>query len=238
MLMGVFLRFLFPWACAGCRTPLETLEDSGFCGECWLDLPRIQDLVCRSCGIPLKEGGSLCFACRQEPLRLMVRAAVSYNGPIASAVHRFKYTGRKSLAGPFGTLLRYAWHQFPELQPVDTLIPVPLHRSVQRQRGFNQAQILAMALSQWVNCPVLKGALIRTRRTRPQYKLSRPERRQNMREAIALVRTREGTFAAKGRHILLIDDVCTTGATLQSCATALRRAGAASVKALVLARDL
>jgi ComF family protein len=214
------------------------LEDTGFCGRCWLSIPRIQGFVCRSCGVPLKDGGSRCYACRHGPPAILIRAAAEYRGVIAPAIHRFKYAGRKSLARPLGALLRYAWTQYPELRDVHGLVPVPLHRSQEKARGFNQAELLAQELTGEAAAPVLP-LLVRTRMTKSQVDLNRSDRRDNMRAAFNLQPLAPDVQERiQGLSFLLIDDVCTTASTLAECARVLRQAGARSVKALVLARDL
>ena len=235
---GRLLRFFLPWACAGCRGALLSTDDQGFCGRCWLSVPRIQGLVCQACGVPLKDGGLRCYPCRQAPPPLLVRAATEYRGVIPPAIYRFKYAGRKSLAGPLGALLRFAWERSPELGGVQGIIPVPLFRTVEQARGFNQAELLAARLAAGAALPLLP-LLVRTRRTRSQYELNRAERRDNVRSAFALhPYMASRTALLKDRAFLLVDDICTTASTLAECALALRRAGVKSVKALVLARDL
>ena len=232
------LRFFLPWACAGCRRALGSLEDTGFCGSCWLSIPRIQGLVCLACGIPLKDGGRFCYACRQDPPALMIRAATEYHGVMRPAVHRFKYAGRKSLYQPLSVLLRQAWSQYPEIRDVQALVPVPLHRNHEKARGYNQAELLTQALARETGLPVLP-LLIRHRATRSQVELNRLNRRENVRSAFSLQPLSPDRISIfKGLSFLLIDDVCTTASTLRECAVVLRRAGAGPVKALVLARDL
>ncbi len=232
------LRFFLPWACAGCRTPLAGLDDQGFCGHCWLSIPRIQGLVCQACGIPLKFGGFRCHSCRQRSPPLLVRAATEYRGSIPSAVFRFKYAGRKSLAKSLGTLLRYAWNHSPELHNVQGVIPVPLYPKNERVRGFNQAELLASQLASDIGLPLVP-LLIRSRKTPSQTELNRSERRDNVRAAFTLQPlTAAQREILHGRSFLLVDDVCTTTSTLAECARVLRRGGAGAVKALVLARDL
>jgi ComF family protein len=234
-LLTEFLRFALPWACAGCRTPLETAHDSGFCPHCYLKIPRIDGLVCRYCGLPLPEGGRSCFTCRTEPPRILIRAATEYSGPVRPAVHRYKYAGRKSLTGTFTGLLESAWIRYPELEPVDAIVAVPIHRRTLRERGFNQAGLLADALSMRLDVPYLKDVLLRTRRTRPQFSLGRNARRTNVSDAFGFIGM---AGSLKRLNVLLIDDVSTTAATLCECAKALQIGRPKSIKALVLARDL
>jgi len=233
-LLKYTLRFFLPWACVGCRSALLCLDDEGFCGRCWLKLPRIQGWVCQYCGLPLPDGGEICYSCRHMPLSVIVRAATEYKGSMPAAIHRFKYFGRKTLAVPFGRLLQSTLTRYAELQPLEGLVPVPLYKGGQRIRGFNQAQALAENLARFEGIPVLSCILSRKRSTTPQYRLDKPARQENMHGAFEV----SSDNGVRGMHLLLIDDVCTTGATLQECARVLRRAGAASVKALVLARDL
>jgi len=236
--LAPLLRFFLPWACAGCRSPLESLEDHGFCGPCWLAIPRIQGFICRKCGIPLKDGGNHCYGCREAPPNHLIRAATEYRGVISSALYRFKYGGRKTLAQPFGLLLRYAWEHLPELHDIQGIIPVPLHPKNERLRGFNQAELLANQLADCIGRPMLP-LLIRTRKTRSQTELNRLKRRDNMRSAFALhPYANSKKEALLGRSFLLVDDVCTTASTLGECAGVLSRAGIRTVKSLVLARDL
>ncbi len=229
------LRFFLPWACAGCRKPLETLEDSGFCGRCWLSIPRIEGLVCQACGLPLRDGGELCFPCHNEPPSLQIRAAALYRHPLQNAIHRFKYRGRKSLSPLFRLLMESAWNHYPELRDVELLVPIPLHRTTAHDRGYNQAELLAQGLSSITALPV-KNLLLRTRKTTPQFRLSKPKRLANLQSAFSLHPAADLT-STKRKHVLLIDDVCTTGATLMECAKVLKQADIGSVKALVLSRD-
>ena len=228
------LKILLPWACAGCRRTLDCVDDQGFCGPCWLSIPRIYDLVCQKCGVPLPDGGALCFNCKHEPPRILIRAATEYKGIIPTAIYRFKYAGRKTLAPALSRLLEGAWNYFKELQTSDLLIPVPLHQSNKHHRGFNQAELLAIHLSSTIGRPVLSNTLSRTRKTKPQYRLGKEERRKNIIDSFSF----KGSLdLVKGKRILLIDDICTTGSTFNECAKILRKVGAQNVCALALARD-
>jgi ComF family protein len=201
-----------------------------------LHLPRIQGWICAFCGTPLKDGGNCCFTCRRSPSKILIRAATVYQGAIRNAIHRYKYAGRKGLGIPLATLLYGAWTRWPELRPIDALVPVPLHRTSYRQRGYNQAEILAQSLSQRTSIPVLAKGLVRIRKTKPQFELTKEDRLSNLAGALEFESAEDRPL--KGMNFLLIDDVCTTGATLIECARALRQAGAPRVKALVVAKDI
>lgn len=150
-----------------------------------------------------------------------------------SAIHRFKYVGRESLSPAFAQLLAYAWSAYPELHGVDGIASVPMHAVALQQRGYNQADLLAQNLSRLLGLPYLYGLLRRTRPTTSQFRLRRQERQHNLVNAFAV----HASLSVRRRSLLLIDDVSTTGATLSECVRVLRKAGAQSIQALVLAKD-
>jgi ComF family protein len=151
---------------------------------------------------------------------------------IRKAIHQFKYQGLKALAQPLAELLDNYWRALPPA--CDVVVPVPLHPRRQRQRGYNHSGLLARKLGGLIGLPVMEGYLLRHRDTAPQARTAgAEERRENVAEAF-LCRDQR----LEGKRILLIDDVCTTGATLDACARALRSAGAASVWGLTLAREV
>jgi ComF family protein len=164
------------------------------------------------------------------------RAAGLYDGSLRAILHAFKYQGRRSLAGPLAAAMARADPQ--ALSGVDFVVPVPLHPSRERERGFNQARDLALRLG-----AACIDALARVRPTAPQTSLSAARRRRNVQNAFALrpaprwswIPRRRGR-AVEGAVILLVDDVATTGATLDACARALKDAGAREVRALTAAR--
>lgn len=230
------LRWLLPWACAGCGESLACVNDDGFCGRCWLSIKRIQEWVCHACGLPLPEGGQTCHSCRKEAFFPKVRSAAVFQGPLRRALHRFKYFERPSLIRSLKVLMAWGWDRYPELHESEVLVPVPLYRGMLRKRGYNQADLLAQELGRAAGREVLPGLLLRPRKTKPQARLNRKDRFMNLAGAFTI--PSGGLAQLRGRSVLLIDDVCTTGATLRACAWALREGGVRKVQAYTLARDL
>jgi ComF family protein len=160
-----------------------------------------------------------------------VRAACAYAGPVRQAIHRLKYQRERHLAEPLAILVEDCLAARP--LAVDAVVPVPLDPGRQRARGYNQAALLATPLAQHLGRPLVVDALRRVRSTRPQVGLSARARRANVRGAFAAA-----AGAVAGARLLVVDDVMTTGATLQACAEALHGAGADAVWGAVVARDL
>lgn len=191
---------------------------------------------CAACDARLRGRAVFCAACAPSVIPAIpfvadgVAAFALYGGAVSEALRRLKYGGRADLAGPLGHLARRA-ARAASLR-ADAVVPVPLHPARLAERGYNQAALLAMEVAEELEVPLWPRALRRVRPTAQQARLDRTARRHNVAGAFA-VRSPE---AVAGRRLLLIDDVCTTGATLAACAEALRTAGAAKVTALVVAR--
>lgn len=225
-LLSAVLDLLFPPRCVVCRRVGEWL-----CRDCVPGFPRLVGSLCAHCSVPVRDG-PLCPDCRRFPLRLEgVRSVAPFQGPARAAVHFLKYRRALRLAEPLGALMAQCW----EAQgiPVDLIIPVPLHPSRFRTRGYNQAALLAHSVGRRLGLPVDEEALIKVRATKAQMSLRMEERRANV----------QGAFVARGervqgRRILLVDDVCTTGSTLEACADALRIGGAREIWGLTLARTV
>jgi len=160
-----------------------------------------------------------------------IRAAFRYRTPVPALLYAFKYGGRLWAGEALADWMAGAFHRLPELAGAEALVPVPLHPARERQRGFNQARLLAERIGRASGLPVVE-ALRRRWNTRAQWRLPRRERRGRLDGAFVL----SPDANIRERRVLLIDDVCTSGATVEACAKALRAAGAGSVKAFVLAR--
>lgn len=191
-------------------------------------MPRIGPGGCQRCGAP--DAVAPCGRCAAEPPAWdWAGAAVEYEGVARDAIHALKFEGKTALARPLAALLAERWG--PALiAGVATLVPVPLARGRRRERGFNQAALLAGRLGARLGMPMRRGWLVRVRATRPQSDLGASERRANVHGAFA------APTAVAGRHVVIVDDVLTTGATAAECTRALRAAGAARVGVLTVAR--
>jgi ComF family protein len=234
-----FLDILLPSACAYCRAPIKDSSVPFFCSTCWNDFSLLPGPCCPSCGRPFESSEALshspaheCYACRQQPPRFDQALSVGYfEGSLREAIHQFKYRPCRALGSPLGTWMS---GNLRVLTSIDIIMPVPLHGSRLRQRGFNQALLLADPLSRTADLSLCYDNLWRIRSTIPQVELSGEDRIKNVAGAFALRRPLD----VYGLSILLVDDVFTTGATLNECADVLKKAGAASVTALTLARAL
>lgn len=226
----VALSILLPRTCAHCRHDLPEPLSGPLCGPCLGALRPLAGPVCRRCGAPWEGPEACCPPCRGRLHSVdVIRAAFPYRPPLPRLVHAFKYRGLESAGRALADWLAGALPRWPELLPVDAVVPVPLHPARERERGFNQALTLARAAARAARAPLLE-ALRRRADTAPQWRFGRGTRSRRL----------EGSFAAalpvQGMSLLLVDDVCTSGGTLEACGTALREAGAAQVRAFALAR--
>ena len=235
--------------CAVCGGVLDRPTEGCVCSSCWRSVLPITPPVCDRCGDPLARQTqslipspesqipesltnvrSMCAVCCTSYSAVSrARAIGEYDGVLRDIIHALKYAGRLSLAKPLAALLRL--HGSEVLADVDCLVPVPLHWRRERQRGFNQAREIARHLG-----PPVVDALQRCRATRAQVELAADRRRANVAGAF---RRRNGWFrnpAIRGKNVLLVDDVSTTGATLEACALVLKESRAAAVFALTAAR--
>ena len=229
MLGELFARICgaVPAQCAVCRRwPARSLCDS--CVARFAQpVPR-----CATCALPAAPGVIRCGACRREPPPLDgCIAAVTWGFPWSAAIASYKFAGQPGWAAAWATLLRSAPWAEPALEAADCVVPMPLSAQRLRERGFNQALEIARRLAP---TKTDAGLLLRIRHTAPQRTLDREGRLRNVRGAFAVEPSR--TARVQGRHMLLVDDVMTSGASLHAAALALRQAGAARVSALVLAR--
>lgn len=228
------LRTLFDPSCASCRGPVGADRIGVVCGDCWDGVRIVTPPWCDRCGEPYRSwrhasNGSRCPRCVADPPHFDVaRAFGLYEGSLRGMVHALKYGGHRSLGAPLGVLMRSDRHL---LAAADVVVPVPLHPWRQMRRGFNQADELARALGRPVWRPLRRRTL-----GVPQAKLSGDERRSNVRTAYGLSLIATAIQRSRPKYIILVDDVMTTGATIDACSRVLRECGVEWIGALTLAR--
>jgi ComF family protein len=247
---NIVIDLLFPPSCVVCHR-----LGAWLCAQCMDEIEVIRPPVCSQCGLPLDvalspysapsdsalygETASVlgasptCLGCRNAISQLDgLRACAFHRGPLRLAIHQFKYEGLRSLAVPLGELMGCGWATLAtDDASIDVVVPVPLHAARLRGRGFNQAALLAHEMGRHLGRPVVEDVLIRSRATAPQVGLDANERWGNVAGAFECTRS-----SLAGTSVLLVDDVCTTGSTLDAACAALREGGVRSVWAFTLAR--
>ncbi len=223
---GVALDLLFPQKCVGCGE-----EGSLICAACQKSLPGISPPICPKCGRP-QASGLLCPGCTSWHSSIDgIRSPLKFEGVVREAIHQLKYKNLRSLAKPLTVFLYNCWRD--QSIPGEVLVPVPLHPKRLKERGYNQSALLSRELGRLCGLPFNDSCLRRTRYILPQARTqSVEERRENVKEAFVC------TGDLKDKEVLLIDDVSTSGSTLDACAAALKNSGAKSVYGLVLAREI
>ncbi len=219
------LNFIYPPYCIICKTRLEpglTL----ICKTCWQSLPRINNTQNQK-----RSQANLDFAESQITKFL---AVWEFNDAAQQVIHEIKFFGKKSFAKFVGREMADLMTHDKDYLETDMIIPVPLHKTKLRERGFNQSLLLSQAISKLTNIPVNQKILNRIRYTKPQSRLNAFERQQNVKDAFRVI----DPSAVKGKTVVLVDDVLTTGSTMRACAESLDSAGVAKILALTAAATL
>jgi ComF family protein len=241
--LGWVVDWLYPPRCRACGGRIHGPDCQYLCASCWAQIQLVSHPLCGVCGRPfLAAGGDhLCGACfTRAPHFLWARAWACYprdhtdEDPLRKIVQKFKYGRKVSLGKPLGRLMTAGCAEFLSNREVDMIVAVPLHPKRLRWRGFNQSVLLAREVSRAYRIPLNLAVLTREKETRPQTELSEDERRSNVRGAFSV----HGKEAIKGKKILLIDDVYTSGATVNECSRVLMQARAKEVGVLTLARAI
>jgi len=225
------LDALYPPRCAACAQ----VGYEHWCEDCLSRVSYIAPPVCAKCGTPIDPEG-FCPSCPVHPLLPeAVRAAAQYAGAVKEAIHRLKYAAKPAVAPALAQLLSQAWHSAlsEPLRTAQGVIPIPIHRERERERGFNQSVLLARHFCHAVGLPLWDNVLVRAVYRQPQVGLNAAQRVQNVKDAFRVVSAEQVT----GKCVLLLDDVWTTGSTLNEATMALLQAGVARVFALTVAHE-
>jgi ComF family protein len=226
-LIEVAVDSFFPRRCVGCGR-----VGSFLCPDCLEELPRVAAPLCPRCGRP-QASGIVCPNCWQRRTEIDgIRSPFRFDEAVRKSIHELKYRSLKAISPCLAELLAAYLKENP--LPGEALVSVPLHPRRLRERGYNQSGLLAAELGKRTGLPVIEDCLIRVKQAQPQVRaLDLDERRRNVADAFVCRDDR-----VSGRQIILIDDVCTSGATLESCAAALKNRDATSVWGLTLAREI
>lgn len=238
--------------CPSCHRRGGSGRRGRLCDACFVRIPRICGPICDRCGLPLSAlrgerapvqetpsiQAAVCRGCSNEQhvrqVLATARAWAIYDGPVREYIHRIKYQGARDLAAAMGTCMGLFATSESALRGCDMVLPVPLHPEREAIRGYNQAQLLASGVAEVIRRPLQPELLIRAKGTGSQERRNRAQRLRSIKGAF--VSPYPGYLA--GKYVLLVDDVYTTGATMESAALALLQAGARRVSGLCLARVL
>ena len=234
--------WLYPPRCRACSESIQGRDREYFCSTCWPQIQLVTHPFCTICGRPFPDSSGddhVCGVClARTPQYARAHSWACYpreeatEHPLRQVIQKFKYGRRVALGKPLGRLMARGCEEFLLTCKAETIIPVPLHPRRLRWRGFNQSVLLARQIGRAYNLPLECFALYRKRDTPPQTQLPEEERRQNMHGAFGL----SGKTAVKGKSLLLVDDVYTSGATVNECSRVLKQSGAREVFVLTLAR--
>lgn len=231
-LLGDLLDFIYPPFCGNCGSRLKDGQRN-ICPSCWQSLKLIEPPFCRRCGLPLDSTGPLCPACRtRQHLFSFARSAGLFSDSLQQIIHLLKYRHRKSLARPLAGMLATLMQQDRRFAAMEAILPVPLHPARERSRGYNQSERIAFHLARRTGLPQLKHILSRRRNTPSQSSLGWVHRKLNVQGAFRIDRPK----AVSGIRLILVDDVLTTGATVDASTEALLEADAREVCVLTVAR--
>ncbi len=237
MIARAVLDLVFPRNCAGCGKPVGD-EGLHTCWECLSALWSIQFPFCSLCGNPVfgtidrEYVCSLC--CKNKVYFDRARSAAHYDGKLAIMLRAFKYAKATHLARDLAMILRGCVEVHYSLADIDGVLSVPLHHRKERERTYNQAQLLASELAMAIGKPLLRRCLVRSRATASQTELNAVNRRKNVHGAFETINDNW----IQGRRLLLVDDIMTTGATANECARVLKEAGAVSVRIATVGRGM
>lgn len=231
---NIILDLLYPKhiTCNICSNDIFEKENNGICSECQKTLPKIVGQVCFRCGIPIHSIDRYCDLCKKSKPYEMARSCYEYKDNIVTLIHNFKFHNARYLAEDFAKDLCNLYKE--KKYDCDIIVPVPMTESRLKSRGYNQAGLLANELAKLLNLPVDEQNLLKVKDTKSQVGLDFSERKNNLLDAF---KTKDKKFF-KGKKVLIVDDIFTTGATIECCAKALKKGLASEVFAITIAHTV
>lgn len=229
------LDLIYPVRCPVCAQIVQPRGEK-ICPSCIAKLPRIEGCRCLKCGKPTEyEEKEYCNDCERKHYHYERGLALwIYNDEMRKSLADFKYHHRKEYAGFYcEELIRVFKEQINHINP-DVLVPIPIHRSKYLERGYNQAEILARMIGKQLDIPVIPDLLLRNKKTKPQKNLSDRERLRNLTQAFRFNEQAKNNYGKRIDKILLVDDIYTTGSTIEACTNELKRYGVTQVFFIVL----
>ena len=220
-------NLIFPPRCPCCDEVMDQKSrQRGFCKECLPRISYVTEPVCKCCGKPLDDDVlELCEDCKARRHGFtQAKAVYVYEGPMREAMYRFKYSNRRAYAETFAFDATRRYGEWIQRKGIDLIVPVPMNRKKERQRGYNQAAVFAKRLGRDLSIPVNVRAVERSTVTTPQKELNASERRQNLKNAFKI-----GKGVVKSKRVLLVDDIYTTGATMDAVSGTLLASGVQEV---------
>ena len=224
------LDLIFPRRCPLCDDVLPVFEvnqrDTYICPECKKKLKIVKEPVCKKCGKPMeRERAVYCLDCEKKRHDFIQGNAVfEYQGDLQRALYRFKYANRREYADFYGAAAAAQYEKWMKQKKIQAIVPIPLHKKKQKKRGYNQAELFAKVLGKQVGIPVRTDLLIREKSTIPQKELNEAERKNNLKNAFKITEN-----IVQLSYILLVDDIYTTGSTIDAAAATLKEAGCREV---------
>ena len=216
------------WTCEVCGR--EIFEDKYFCDECYKSLPFLTDKICDHCGRRTPYAVNYCLSCKNKQTAMTVaRSVFDYEMPVTLMIHRLKYRERRYLAKIFAVYMADVY--FKNYFNSDVIVYIPMFKKDERKRGYNQAKLIAEELSEIINVKIAEDTLVKVKKTKHQVGLNREERLKNLKDSLKIKSAKE----IKGKSVLIVDDVMTTGATVETAAELLKRRGAKEIKVLTVA---
>lgn len=223
MISNLLLELIFPARCAVCDQILAWGQTE-LCEECSQKLEYFEEHVCMKCGKAVKPEEEYCFDCKKKVHYFTQGAALFSYEYIRRSLYKFKYSGRREYAAFYGRQMAYRMEEKRNLWKPEALIPVPIHKRKLKKRGYNQAELIAKKLSEHWNIPVISNLVVRCKNTKPMKEIVGTDRQNNLKKAFKL-----GVNDVKLNTIIIIDDIYTTGSTIDAVAKICLEAGISNI---------